>query len=334
MNYPIWEIPAGGLLIAAVSVFHVFISHFAIGGGLFLVLLESKARREGDDSLLAYVRTHSRFFLLVTLVLGAVTGVGIWFTIGLVNPQGTASLISTFMWGWAIEWTFFVIEIAAAMVYYYGWDRLDPRQHLTVGWIYFISSWLSLVAIAGIIGYMLTPGDWLSTRSFWDGFLNPSYLPSVATRTFICVGLAGLYALFTASFLRDARLKDKVVRYASLKWILPMAVALPFSAAWYISAVAGAGTPVAAVLGTEETGLSGVFDILLNETSSGYPSFGLTNAARSGSLWWLRICEGRSAQAVGCRKLHVCERCPITTCTKRPPTTSGSTRTSCGSFHS
>ena len=115
MNYPIWDVPGAGLLIAFISVLHVFISHFAVGGGLFLVLAERKARREQDGALRDYVKRHSRFFLLVTLVLGAVTGVGIWFTIALVNPQGTSSLINTFVWGWAAEWTFFITEIAAAI---------------------------------------------------------------------------------------------------------------------------------------------------------------------------------------------------------------------------
>ena len=45
MNFPIWELPASGLLIAGVAIIHVFISHFAVGGGLFLVLAERKARR-------------------------------------------------------------------------------------------------------------------------------------------------------------------------------------------------------------------------------------------------------------------------------------------------
>src|SRR5512136_520122 len=120
MNYPVWDVPAGGLLIAGVAILHVFVSHFAVGGGLFLVLTERKARRAHDYALLGYVRGHSRFFVLLTLVVGAITGVGIWFTIGLVHPQATASLINTFVWLWAIEWTMFATEITAAMVYYYG----------------------------------------------------------------------------------------------------------------------------------------------------------------------------------------------------------------------
>jgi hypothetical protein len=133
MNYPIWDLPASGLLIAAIAIVHVFISHFAVGGGLFLVVTERKARREGDAELLSFVKLHTRFFVLLTLVLGAMTGVGIWFTIGLVHPQATSALINTFVWAWAIEWTFFVVEIAAAMVYYYGWDKLSPSTHQARG---------------------------------------------------------------------------------------------------------------------------------------------------------------------------------------------------------
>ncbi len=33
MNFPIWEVPAAGLLIAGVAIIHVFISHFAVGVG-------------------------------------------------------------------------------------------------------------------------------------------------------------------------------------------------------------------------------------------------------------------------------------------------------------
>ncbi len=71
MNYPIWQVPAPGLLIALVSILHVFISHFAVGGGLFLVLTERRARQQNDALLLDYVRRLSRFFLLLTLVVAA-----------------------------------------------------------------------------------------------------------------------------------------------------------------------------------------------------------------------------------------------------------------------
>ena len=70
MNYPVWELGAagGGFLIALIAVVHVYVSHFAVGGGLFLVLTEMKAYREASDELLDYVKMHTRFFLLLTMV--------------------------------------------------------------------------------------------------------------------------------------------------------------------------------------------------------------------------------------------------------------------------
>ena len=232
MNYPVWQLGfPGGLLIAAVAVLHVFISHFAIGGGAYLVLTERRAYSQNDSELLGYVRHHSKFFALLTVVLGAVTGVGIWFTIGLVSPEATSSLIHTFVWGWAIEWVFFFVEIAAALVYAYHWDTLDRQTHLIVGWIYFVATWASLVVINGIITYMLTPGRWLETGKFWDGFFNPTYWPSLWIRTAMAVGLAGIFGLVTAMWEPPA-LRERVVRWAGWWLVLGIAPLLPLSR-WY-----------------------------------------------------------------------------------------------------
>ena len=235
MNYPLWQIGIpGGLLIACVAVFHVFISHFAVGGGAYLVLLERKANRTNDDALRAYVRRHSHFFALLTLVTGAMTGVGIWFTIGLVSPEATSSLIHTFVWGWAIEWVFFFVEIAAALIYAYGWDRLDRSAHMAVGWIYFIAAWASLAIINGILTYMLTPGRWLQTHEFWNGFFNPTYLPSLFVRTGMAIVLAGMFGLVTGVGMTSPA-RERVLRYAGL-WILIGTGCIVIPVRWYYSA--------------------------------------------------------------------------------------------------
>jgi len=228
MNYPFWDAGVGyGVLMATIAVVHVFISHFAIGGGLYLVVTETRARRRGATVWLEHLERLSRFFVLTTLVLGALTGVGIWFVIGLLNPAATELLIHNFVWGWAIEWTFFVIEIAAAIVYYYGWRRMSPATHLRVGWLYFAAAWLSLAVINGILSFMLTPGDWLATGSFWDGVLNPTYLPSLVLRTGICVLLAGLYSLAVASRMPASPEKTAIVHYDTVWALVGLAIAAP-----------------------------------------------------------------------------------------------------------
>jgi len=267
MNYPVWGPPiiGGGILIGVIAILHVFVSHFAVGGGLFLPLTERKAYRDNNPALLDYVKSHTKFFVLVVLVFGAVSGVGIWWTIGLVNPEATATLIRVFVWGWAMEWVFFIVEIAAAFIYYYGWERMPPKTHLMVGWIYLVSAWFSLFIINGILTFMLTPGRWLETRSFAAAFFNPGMLPSCVVRTAVSVALAGIYALFTATAMRDSALREEVTRYAA-KWVLAGALAIPLGGIWYVASLPtmareismGASPPV-----TIFAGLSIFFSLLV-----------------------------------------------------------------------
>lgn len=236
MQYPIWEpFLANSLIIAIVAILHVFVSHFAIGGGLYLVLAEIWARRKKDDAHLGYVKKHSKFFALTTLVFGAVSGVGIWVTIGLIHPNGTKWLINNFVWGWATEWVFFFIEITAAIIYYYGWKRLSAKTHIAVGWIYFISAWLSLVVINGILTFMLTPGEWLATGNFWDGFFNPTYISATLFRTCICIMLAGLYATVSVAKEKNRELKIKIMRRNGWFIIIPILLLIPIGL-WYYNA--------------------------------------------------------------------------------------------------
>ncbi|MFI5398920.1 MAG: c-type cytochrome [Candidatus Binatia bacterium] len=237
MNYPFWDAPLGyGLLMGGIAVVHVFISHFAIGGGLYLVVTEQAARRRNDEATLAFLHTLSKFFARLTLVAGALTGVGIWFIIGLLNPTATEALIHNYVWGWAIEWTFFVVEITAALVYYYGWAHMTAAAHLTVGWIYFGAAWLSLFVINGILTFMLTPGQWLASGEFWDGFFNPTFWPSLVLRTGVCMMLAGLYALLVAARLEAGDFKARTVRTVTT-WGLAGLVVTALAQYWYWQAI-------------------------------------------------------------------------------------------------
>jgi mono/diheme cytochrome c family protein len=279
MNFPVWDVPllGGGLLVAIIAILHVFVAHFAVGGGLFLVWTERRAYRDHDEALLAYVRRHSRFFALLVLVFGAVSGVGIWWTIALVSPWATSTLIHSFVWAWAIEWVFFFVEIAAAFVYYYGWDRLDRRTHLAVGWIYFAAAWLSLFVINGILTFMLTPGRWLLTHALGDGFFNPTMVPSLVVRTAAGIALAGLYALLTATWESPASRgpslaadphREGLVRYAA-KWTITGVAVLPFGGAWYVSRMPDAarlltvgGSPAVTIFAALSVALSTVIVVV------------------------------------------------------------------------
>lgn len=159
MEYPVWWLPSisGGLIIACMAIFHVFIAHFAVGGGFFLVLTERKGYAENNPEIVKYVKRHTKFFLLLTMVAGGMTGVGIWFTIGLLSPAATSILVHDFAFGWATEWVFFLGEIVALLIYHYRFGKVSRRDHQIVGWFYALFAFLSLFVVNGIITMMLTP---------------------------------------------------------------------------------------------------------------------------------------------------------------------------------
>ncbi len=214
-------------LVALIAVTHVFVAHFAVGGGLYLILTERWGRKANLPDVVDHARRHSRFFVLLTLVFGALSGVGIWFVIGLASPDNTFLLIRTFVWGWAAEWCFFVIELTAAIVYYKTWDRIDAKRHMTVGWIYATSSIFTLLIINGILSFMLTPGDWVENKSFWSGLINPTYLPSSILRIGLTVSIAGCFGLLTAGRSGGADSRRLLIA-RSARWVtIGIAIAVP-----------------------------------------------------------------------------------------------------------
>jgi hypothetical protein len=252
VNYPVWDVPylGGGLVIALIAIPHVFVSHFAVGGGFFLPLMERMALRRGRRDWLVVLKSHSRFFLVVTGVFGAITGVGIWFAIGLASPPGTSVLIHYWVFGWAMEWCVFVVELATIAAYYYLWDRVSDATHVKLGWLYAASSWLTLVIINGILCFMLTPtqawrnaiGTPAAAGLFWHAFFNPTYFPSLVIRTLICGSLAAVWAFVTVARLDSEEHGDLKREWAAWtrQWLLPAFILLPIVVCWYVAMVPGA----------------------------------------------------------------------------------------------
>jgi hypothetical protein len=123
------------------------------------------------------------------------------------------------VWGWAIEWCFFLIETTAILLYYYGWDRVSAKTHQLLAWVYAGASFLTLAVINGIVSFMLTPGAWLENGSFWSGVFNPGYLPQLVARTGASLALAGVYGLVTAMYVAQPELRERLVHWVS-KWVL------------------------------------------------------------------------------------------------------------------
>ncbi|MGB7492499.1 MAG: cytochrome ubiquinol oxidase subunit I, partial [Thermoanaerobaculia bacterium] len=236
MDYPIWDIAiGGGVLMGIVAITHVIVSHFAIGGGLLIAVTETLAVRRNDSEMRDLAKRSSLVLILFSTVFGAISGVGIWVVAGLISPAAISALIRNFVWGWAIEWVFFIVEIVAALVYFATWNKISKRAHVMVIWIYFIAAYLSLVIINGIVTFMLTPGKWLQTGAFWDGFFNPTYFPSLLLRTGIAILMAVAFMVWPAR-KASAEALPRLNRYLGL-WAVVGALIYYAGYRWWESAL-------------------------------------------------------------------------------------------------
>ena len=88
----------------------------------------------------------------------------------------------------------------------------------------------------GIIAVMLTPGRWIDTGSFWDGFFNPSMWPSLGYRTCIALMFAGIFGFVTAVFTKDDRQRKTLINWCVWWTIIPFVASCPFLF-WYFKAL-------------------------------------------------------------------------------------------------
>jgi len=236
--YPLFEVPVigGPMLIALIAVFHILPCHLATGAFWITYFIERKAYKEGRQDLLEFLKKYTLFILIFCFVTGSITGVGIWFASTVTAPRAISGLIHSYVWGWATEWVFFVIEIVTIYIYYYTFEKISPKAHMRIGLLYAMAAWTSMVIITGIIAFMMTPGKWPVTGGFFDGFFNQTYWPQLFTRTALMFVIGGLFGLVVAPFVTSSTARETVTRTAA-KWVVGGAIFTAVFCTWYFFSI-------------------------------------------------------------------------------------------------
>lgn len=215
MNFPAVDFSwfGNGSIIALIAIIHVMISHgVAIGMSVLTVSVEYRAMKSKNERLNELAKSMAKWVLIITTTAGAMTGVGIWFSTTVLQPDSIASLLRIFFWAWVAEWVVFITEVILLIIYYYTWDKCTDvakrMKHIYLGAALGVFSWLTMAIITGVLAAKLTPGNWLESKSFWDAFINPTYLPSLAFRMFLAIVLA----ITIVSFFVRWKVKDSTIR--------------------------------------------------------------------------------------------------------------------------
>ena len=174
--YPTWFEPGvgSGWIIGFIATIHVLFSHASVGGAVLFAWLANLAVRRDKPAYLAVIRRYGLFLLIFSYVLGSITGPGIWFAATIASPRGISALIHSFVWLWASEWVFFVIEVIGVYLLVYLAGRVDPRTHTRISIIFGLASVATLLVIVGILSFMLWPGqaDWHQTGGVLNAFFG------------------------------------------------------------------------------------------------------------------------------------------------------------------
>jgi|GEM_PF-168635 len=254
MDFPIFHLDIIGdrLLIAIIGVLHVIINHgLAIGFIPLITILEYLGFRERktDPGLgekwdeLAKKMMFTGF--IITTTIGALTGVGIWFSAALVNPDAIGSLIRVFFNAWFAEWIVFILEVIFVMIYFLTWKKSTisetaKKRHIIFGAVLSVFSWMTMAIVTAILGFMMNPGSWLTRPSMLTGFTNPLYIPQLYFRTPVAMMLGGAFGLFLILFFlkKENPVRAKATSFISL-WVLIWSPVALVGAILYRGAIPG-----------------------------------------------------------------------------------------------
>ena len=235
--YPTWLEPGvgSGWIIAIIATIHVLFSHASVGGAMLFAWLANFAVRKNRPEYLSFIRRYGLFLLIFSYVLGSITGPGIWFSATIASPRGISALIHSFVWVWATEWVFFIIEIIGVYLLVYLAGKVDAKTHTRVAAIFGLSSVGTLLVIVGILSFMMWPGsaDWYTQGGTLKAYFGLNTFAQVFVRLSFVLTIAAVVGGIIAGRISRAEDKKSIVRVLSICGLIGV-VAGYIAFQWYM----------------------------------------------------------------------------------------------------
>ena len=248
MDFPMFHLDwlNDRFLIAAIAILHVFINHgLAVGFIPYITWLEQKGVSMASSNQITNLEWDTLVYkkmkvaFIITTTIGAMTGVGIWFSVALVSPASIGSLIRVFYWAWFIEWLVFVTEVVLILIYFLTWKNSNTSlkakiRHINFGWYLSVFSWITMAIIVAILGFMMDPGNWNNEQTLLNGFTNPIYLPQLLFRTPTAMLVAGVFGMLLTTIFakKGTEMRSKAIKFAG-QWILAWIPLVIIGAVYY-----------------------------------------------------------------------------------------------------
>lgn len=235
--YPLFYFPQIGSawLMGITGAIHIMASHTSVGAALLFAFLAHKAYKEDRPELYDYMRKYGMFLLIFSYVVGSITGPGIWNTATVASPRGISALIHNFVWVWATEWVFFVVEVIGVFVLVYTIGKIDRKTHLKITYMFALASVSTLFLIIGIISFMMWPGSdiWYQSGSASDAFFGINTFPHMFIRIGFMIVMSAVVGFVISGNLKEVALRTEMIRKLSVIGMIGGVVIL-MSFLWYV----------------------------------------------------------------------------------------------------
>lgn len=217
--------------------FHMIFAALGVGMPALLAAAELLRLRTGDRGYESLARTWARA-TAVLFAIGAVSGTGIAFELGLLWPEFMHFAGSTVGPAFTLEGYAFFTEAIFIGLYLYGRERMHPVAHALTAVAVAVSGAASSFLVTAANAWMQNPVgiDTLRTQpealSPWVVFTNPHWPVMAVHSTLACYAatgfaVAGVYAWGMLRGRTDA-LRQKALRIAMAMGLLA-AVTMPFT---------------------------------------------------------------------------------------------------------
>ncbi|MEZ5451561.1 MAG: cytochrome c [Thiothrix sp.] len=214
--YPTWLEPmvGSGWIVGIISTIHVLASHTSVGAALVFAYLAVVAYRQNRPELLDYIKKYGLFLLVFSYVIGSITGPGIWFSATVASPRGISALIHSFVWKWATEWVFFVIEVVGVYLVVYLVGKVDQKTHMRIAVIFGLASYTTMLIIIGILSFMMWPGKevWFTEGGYLNGFYGSNTFAQLAMRTAFMFTMTAVVGGIVASGIKELQFRKDMLR--------------------------------------------------------------------------------------------------------------------------
>jgi len=197
-----------------IATFHVLASHTSVGAAMLFAYLSYRANKEDRDAYLDFIKKYGLFLMVFTYVAGSITGPGIWYSTTVGSPNGIGALIHSFVWKWATEWVFFVIEVVGVYMIVYLVGKVDKQTHMKISLIFGVASFATMLIIVGILSFMMLPGKevWFTEGGYLNGFYGTNTFIQMGMRAAFMLTITAVVGGIIISTIKDEAFKKEMAR--------------------------------------------------------------------------------------------------------------------------